>query len=276
MENEWRKVGRIMLGITLTLGATLGVLTLTGTGETVRKYLAGFFIVLLAVVGSMGSMESNLSSGPEMQDGLVEVTRVVDGDTIIISGERKVRLLGINAPESGDCFYEESRNALTQLIEGEYVDLKKDISGMDNFGRLLRYVSLPSGSEYTDDIFVNQYLLREGYADIEPASQDRVYRSLLTSARNRAIMDRNGMWEACEDREETAETEYPLEGNDQSTDPNCTIKGNISRLNLGKTYFLVGCSNYDKVKIDFSKGEQYFCTEEEAIESGFTKSGNCR
>jgi len=276
MKNEWKKVWRLMLGALLFLGAAIGVLELAGIGETVKKYLAGIFIVLLAVFGSMGSMESNLSSGPEMQDGLVEVTRVVDGDTIIISGERKVRLLGINAPEAGDCFYEESKDALTELIEGEYVELKKDVSGMDNFGRLLRYVFLPSGNEYTDDMFVNDYLLREGYADVEPASQDRVYRSLFTSSRNQAVTDRSGMWGACEDREETAETEYPLEGNDQPTDPNCTIKGNISRLNLGKTYFLVGCSNYDKTKIDFSKGEQYFCTEEEAIEAGFTKSGNCR
>lgn len=276
MKNEWQKVGRLMLGITLTLGAILGVLTLTGTHETFRKWLAGIFIVSLAVVGSISSMESNLSSGPEMQDGLVEVTRVVDGDTIIISGERKVRLLGINAPESGDCFYEESKDALTELIEGEYVGLKKDVSGMDNFGRLLRYVLLPNSNEYAKDIIVNNYLLREGYADVEPASQDRVYRSLFASSRNQAIMERNGMWGACEDSGETAETEYPLEGNEEPTDPNCTIKGNVSRLNLGKTYFLVGCSNYDKTKVDFSKGERYFCTEEEAIEAGFTKSGNCR
>lgn len=265
-----------MLGILLSLGAIIGVLELTGAGETVRKYLAGLFIVLLAVFGSLSSMESDLASEPETPGGLVEVARVVDGDTIIISREEKVRLLGINAPEAGDCFYEESRQALAELIEGESVELKKDVSGMDNFGRLLRYVFLPSGNEYTDDLFVNQYLLREGYADIEPASQDRIYRSLFTSSRNQAIMERNGMWGACEDREDTAETEYPLEANDQPTDPNCTIKGNISRLNLGKTYFFVGCSNYDKVKIDFSKGEQYFCTEEEAIAAGFTKSGNCR
>ena len=276
MKNEWKKVLRLMLGITLTLGAILGVLTLTGTHETARKWLAGIFIVLIAVFGSISSMDSNLSSGPEMSDGLVEVTRVIDGDTIIISGERKVRLLGINAPESGDCFFEESRDALAELIDGEKVDLKKDVSGMDNFGRLLRYVFLPSGSEYTDDMFVNQRLLRGGYADIGSASQDRVYRSLLVSARNQAVTERNGMWGVCEDRGDTAETEYPLEGNDQPQDPNCTIKGNISRLNLGKTYFFVGCSNYDKVKIDFSKGEQYFCTEEEAMEAGFAKSGSCR
>jgi len=156
-------------------------------------------------------------------------------------------------------FFEESRDALAELIDGEKVDLKKDVSGMDNFGRLLRYVFLPSGSEYTDDMFVNQRLLREGYADIGLASQDRVYRSLLVSARNQAVTERNGMWGACEDRGDTAETEYPLEGNDQPQDLDCTIKGNISRLNLGKTYFFVGCSNYDKVKVDFSKGEQYFC-----------------
>ena len=276
MQNEWKKVSRLMLGVILTLGTIIGVLTLTGTHETVRKYLAGIFIVLIAMFGSIGSMDSNLSSGPEMSDGLVEVTRVIDGDTIIISGDRKVRLLGINAPESGDCFFEESRDALAELIDGEKVDLKKDVSGMDNFGRLLRYVFLPSGSEYTDDMFVNQRLLREGYADIGSASQDRVYRSLLVSARNQAVTERNGMWGVCEDRGDTAETEYPLEGNDQPQDSDCTIKGNISRLNLGKTYFFVGCSNYDKVKIDFSKGEQYFCTEEEAMEAGFVKSGSCR
>ena len=57
-----------------------------------------------------------------------------------------------------------------------------------------------------------------------------------------------------------------------SPQPNCNIKGNIS-LNSGiKFYHLLGMEDYDTTRIEESKGERWFCTEAEAISSGWRKA----
>jgi hypothetical protein len=54
--------------------------------------------------------------------------------------------------------------------------------------------------------------------------------------------------------------------------PGCNIKGNISWNNENKLYHLPGMKDYKITKIDSSKGEQWFCTESEAIASGWKKA----
>jgi len=56
------------------------------------------------------------------------------------------------------------------------------------------------------------------------------------------------------------------------TQPKCTIKGNIS-VNTGKRlYHLPGMKDYGSTRIDPSKGEKWFCTEEEAKAQGWRKA----
>ncbi len=268
-KEEFKKLGRLFLGFAVVLGAVISILTLTGSNEALRKYLAGVFIFLITLVGVLNVVESDLNSEivPESGANLVTVVRVIDGDTIVIDGDIHVRLLGINAPETGECFYEESKDTLISLIQGEEIRLEKDVSDMDNFGRLLRYVFLSN-----DNLFINNSLLKEGYADVMSSGQDLLYRRLLTSSRNQAITQRKGMWGVCENQEEEAETIFPLEKNDISTNPECLIKGNISEHGYGKVYFSPGDPNYNQVKISFDKGEQFFCTEQEAEAAGFVKN----
>jgi hypothetical protein len=57
-----------------------------------------------------------------------------------------------------------------------------------------------------------------------------------------------------------------------SPKPDCNIKGNISWNNGMKLYHLPGMKDYKITKIDSSKGEQWFCTESEAIASGWKKA----
>jgi len=268
-KEEFKKLGRLFLAFAVILGAVISILTLVGSNESVRKYLAGFFIVILGLFGAMNIVDSDLNSDiiPESEANLVMVVRVVDGDTIVIDGDVYVRLLGIDAPEGGECFYEESKDALVSLIQGEYIRLEKDVSDKDNFGRLLRYVFLSN-----NNLFVNNRLLDEGYADVMSSGQDLLYRRLLTSSRNQAITQRKGIWGACENQEKEAETIFPLEKNDISVNPECLIKGNISEHGYGKVYFSPGDPNYNQVKVSFDKGEQFFCTEQEAEAAGFMKN----
>ncbi len=68
------------------------------------------------------------------------VTHVVDGDTIDVDGFGRVRLIGIDTPESGDCGYMKATAVMTALVSGKTLTLtavstKDDV---DQYGRLLR------------------------------------------------------------------------------------------------------------------------------------------
>src|SRR3989344_5941417 len=54
----------------------------------------------------------------------------------------------------------------------------------------------------------------------------------------------------------------------------CEIKGNINDKG-NKVYHLKECSKYDDISINPSKGERWFCSEEEAEKEGFSESNNC-
>src|SRR3989344_4488533 len=55
----------------------------------------------------------------------------------------------------------------------------------------------------------------------------------------------------------------------------CDIKGNLDDNTQKKNYFLSTCRNYSQVTIDLSSEDSWFCTEEEAIKAGFSKSKTC-
>ena len=84
------------------------------------------------------------------------VTKVIDGDTIIVEG-KKVRLLGIDADEKGYACYEEAKKRLEELVLNKAVRLEKDRIDKDQYGRLLRYVWLNNTN-------INLLLVKEGLA----------------------------------------------------------------------------------------------------------------
>jgi endonuclease YncB( thermonuclease family) len=87
-----------------------------------------------------------------------EVTWITDGDTIEVdleSGSTTVRLLGINAPDDGECFLEEATEHLIQSLKGSVVGV--DRHGEDQFGRTLAYV-------WQGDDLVNLELVQLGFA----------------------------------------------------------------------------------------------------------------
>ena len=125
------------------------------------------------------------------------VTRIIDGDTIeieMLSGEAAtVRLIGINTPESGECFSEESTVALETLLSDEVVTMTADVSDRDQHGRLLRYLWLDRG------VFVNEIMARSGYAQARDYPPDSLYAEAFAAAQESAQADEIGIWaeDAC-------------------------------------------------------------------------------
>jgi micrococcal nuclease len=81
------------------------------------------------------------------------VTHVVDGDTIDVRIDarrtERVRLIGIDTPEVGDCGAAAATSAATRLASGARVVLRGDGTQdtRDRYGRLLAYVWLPGGRD---------------------------------------------------------------------------------------------------------------------------------
>jgi micrococcal nuclease len=96
---------------------------------------------------------------------LAQVERVVDGDTVVVrlDGQSvKVRLIGVDAPESADPrkpvqrFAHESAAFLRQLVEGKTVRLAHEPAGarLDKYGRVLAYLYLePGGQGFAAEFF---------------------------------------------------------------------------------------------------------------------------
>jgi endonuclease YncB( thermonuclease family) len=76
------------------------------------------------------------------------VTRIVDGDTVDLSEGRRVRVLGIDTPQRGDCGFEQASEFARTTLLGREVDVTTDPTqdAVDQYGRALLYIGSP-GSE---------------------------------------------------------------------------------------------------------------------------------
>lgn len=121
------------------------------------------------------------------------VVRVVDGDTLDVvlpgGGEERVRILGINSPERGECLADGATAALQELVGGGQVDLVSDRSDRDRYGRLLRYVE-------TDDGDVGAALVRDGFAVVRVSEPDTARAAPLRAAEAEARRAGRGLWDA--------------------------------------------------------------------------------
>ena len=76
------------------------------------------------------------------------VTQVIDGDTVVIDSGEHIRFIGIDTPETGHCGYTEATANMRNLVSGKAVVLTPGArDDVDKYGRLLRYVDLPDGTD---------------------------------------------------------------------------------------------------------------------------------
>jgi micrococcal nuclease len=122
---------------------------------------------VIVVVYSMSSQTPQLQGSPHIERTAI-LDRVVDGDTIVLQGEEKVRFCGINTPEIGaneEPGGREAKEFVENLCQpGTEIGLDvDDLCQTDRYGRTLAVVY-----SNVDGVWVNlnAKLLREGYAEV--------------------------------------------------------------------------------------------------------------
>ncbi|HEU4915345.1 MAG TPA: thermonuclease family protein [Acidimicrobiia bacterium] len=154
-----------------------------------------WLLISLLIAGCRLAEESEAGvAGPDTPGTLPgEVTtgmviRVNDGDSLVVetrSGEVEVRLMGINAPESYECYGQESERRLVELVEGEQVGLEE--VGRDQFGRTLAYLWL-------GDRLVNLEQVAGGLAIATTPEVGDVRGETLLESEDQAYESGLGMW----------------------------------------------------------------------------------
>lgn len=165
-----------------------------------KKAFVGALIILLAYLfnvnlSDLKSFQKTFfpSPTPTLSPSQITTTRVrsvIDGDTIIIDGNVKVRYVGVDAPEVDECFADEALAENRKLVEGKTVTLEKDVSDKDKYGRLLRYV-------YIDGLLVSDYLIRQGFGSVMGIKPDLRYYEKLKRSQKEARELNRGLWSDC-------------------------------------------------------------------------------
>lgn len=116
-----------------------------------------------------------------------KITKVVDGDTVVLENGEIVRYIGVDSPEGRDCFFNEAKVANEKLVLNQEVQLEKDISEVDKYGRLLRYI-------WINDILVNEQLVKDGFAVVSTYPPDVKYQERFLKAQEEARNNKKGIW----------------------------------------------------------------------------------
>ena len=142
-------------------------------------------------------------SGPVLQG---TVTWIYDGDTLKVDPHGKVRLIGIDTPESENSkrdsylikkgisaarqreIYQQAKTFNIKQVKGQQVTLTLDDPERDRHGRLLAYLHLPDGR------MLNRVLLEQGLAVVYRRFSFRMKEDFLT-AETAAMKNKKGLWE---------------------------------------------------------------------------------
>lgn len=165
-----------------------------GIGQGMKRFLRLPYLVFLII------MLMAFLRWERAQD-LHQVIKVYDGDTIEIEDGRKIRLIGVDAPEVDSPYSREepfgarSKQYLTTLLSGKKIAVRTGKEPFDRFGRTLAYV-------YADDVLVNGRIIRDGFARAY-YKFDYDYKDLFIAYEKEAMAKNIGIWDAG-----TPETEY--------------------------------------------------------------------
>ena len=175
-----------------------------------KKIKLGHVVALAIVALSYGALKAapHPKQSPGNPDQAVYyVERVVDGDTLKLSGGERVRLIGVDTPEVhySDKLLRDAKRQnkdirviqelgrkasefTKKLCGGKKVRLEFDVEKRDKYGRLLAYVYLEDGT------FVNAKIMEEGYGQVMTIPPNVKYAGLFLQLQRQARDGRKGLW----------------------------------------------------------------------------------
>lgn len=106
-----------------------------------RNYLLILFFISLVLLIGYNSFDSKVTNFLINKKTIV-VSRIIDGDTVVLVDGNHVRLLGINAPEKGEIGYKEAKDFLSKKVLNKSVTLVYGSKKYDLYKRELAYIFL--------------------------------------------------------------------------------------------------------------------------------------
>jgi len=163
------------------------------------KFPVRTLLLSLLLFGGVSCNSNSETKSQEKNDGNFAVKKISDGDTFWIyngtSEGEKIRLIGVDAPESRNVFKKkqghygtEAKEYLTNLLKGKHVKLEYDVDHTDQYGRTLAYVYLEDGT------FVNADLVKNGYAMVMTVPPNVKFADEFVKLQQEARENNRGLW----------------------------------------------------------------------------------
>lgn len=207
---------------------------------------------MLALALAGGGWFSYKTSWGEFRVPAYSVLRVLDGDTFETTDKQMIRLDGVDAPAIEHCGGKEAKEELEKLITGQPLYLK--LVFRDRYNRLI-------GLAYTPRGFVNSAMVRSGWAKWPGYRSANDPEHEMKSASDYAKTNKLGILSPL-----CSQTTNPKK-------PKCSVMGNI--IGDKKSYRFPGCGQYHSTVVELYRGEEWFCSEDEARKAGYVKGSDC-
>lgn len=223
------------------------------------------------IVEEVDNSEEVQEDKAEGSENYYPVVKVVDGDTIdveIDGAVERLRLIGINTPESVDprkpveCFGIEASNKAKEMLMGRLVALESDPTQGERgkYGRLLRYVRTQDG------LFYNLEIIKQGYAFEYTYDTVYKYQAEFKSAEEYAQENELGLWAdgACDNyqaEEESGEevVEVPEDGEYICSHNEYNCSHFSTQAEAQAVYDYCGGANNDVHRLDGSDKDGVVC-----------------
>lgn len=189
--------------------------------------------------------------------------RVIDGDTIVLDGNERVRLIGVDTPETKDprkpvqAFGQEAYEFTKSMVEGKKVRPEYDQNKIDKYGRTLAYVYLDDGT------FLNAQIIMQGYGHAYTAFPFKYmenFRNYERMARERGL----GLWGQ---QTETPAIQQKTTATIPKRDTKADESGTVYITRTGAKYHRAGCRYLSKSMIPISL--------KDAVARGYTPCSVC-